>query len=67
MRNTLSHRETPRRLIARGGDQDGSTVWGEDVTIDANTTASRCEWLAKTIGDLPEAVDAFTAAKFVSV
>ncbi len=64
MRNILSHRSTPARKIFVGGDHDGDAVWGETIQIDEDTTASRRRWLAETLGNLLEAADVFTAAKF---
>jgi len=65
MRNILSHRSTPGRLIFRGGDRDGDVLWGETILIDENTTISRRRWLAKMVSDLLDAADVFTAARFV--
>jgi hypothetical protein len=65
MRHILSHRSTPGRRFFRGGEHDGDAVWGEKILIDENTTVSRRRWLVKTLGDLLEAADAFTATSFV--
>ena len=74
MRNILSHRSAPGRQI-RVNIQAGpgrekrqisqeSAFWMGHVPIDELTTATKRKWLVKTLGDLLNATDAFTAQHF---
>lgn len=60
IRNLLAHRSAPGRAFHLGGPHHGEALWVKGIQIDKNTTASRREWLAKTIRALLNAADDFT-------
>lgn len=70
IRNVLTHRGMPPRKFYAGGERDGmatmptnlpapSDQWQFDLPLDAQTTASRHQWLSHTLEDLIAAADDF--------
>ena len=70
IRNVLTHRGMPPRRFYRGGERNGmatmptnlpapSDQWQFDLPVDAQTTASRRQWLSNTLKGLMDSADDF--------
>ena len=66
IRNILAHRVAPGRVIylsTKGSSR--AALWETGIQLDKNTTASRREWLARTMNALLREADGFTKDHFL--
>jgi hypothetical protein len=63
VRNILMHRAAPGRTHHKGGSTSGNTYWLDDL-LDPATFAARRTWLSRSIGEILDGLEAFTAAHF---
>lgn len=65
IRNVLSHRGQPGRLIIAGDNPEHDAIWHVwDVPIGEKTTTTRREWLSDTLRDLLVDTHKFVSAHF---
>lgn len=67
IRNVLAHRAHPGRIVSVGRPEGDHTRWSlEEIVIDVETTSKWRRWLARTLGDLLAAIDAFTSRRIAA-